>query len=320
MIKKGWIHIVITLVIGFMLLNPIGMKAQQLPVYSHYIMSDYILNPALTGRYDYQLIQSNIRYQWVGINDAPKTIVLSANIPHKIKKVGLGGYLFNDATGAVSRSGFNFSYAYHIRIDEDYQFGMGVNGGLLQYRVNGPELILADEAERYLFDAVETAFSPDFSFGTCLYSNGFFLGFSLNHLFKNQVAEKLFDKTDNGLGHLARHIYVMGGGKFKVHELFELEPSALIKYVSPSQIQLDISSRVFYNKEIWMGITYRTRDAVVLLAGYDYKDMLRFAYAFDITTSDLRKYSTGSHEIVIGYRFNKKEEEEEKKIIHRGLN
>ena len=312
-------HIIVVLMIGNMLLNSVSIKAQQLPIYSHYILSDYILNPALTGRYDYQLIQSNIRYQWVGINDAPKTITLSANIPYKIKKVGLGGYLFNDVTGAVSRSGFNFSYAYHIAIDEEYQLGLGVNGGLLQYRVNGPELILADEAERYLFDAMETAFSPDASFGTCLYSNSFFLGFSLNHFFRNKVADKLFDNTAAGFGNLARHLYIMGGGKFKVHELFELEPSALIKYVSPSQLQMDISTRVFYNEMVWMGITYRTKDAFVLLAGYDYKDMIRFAYSYDITTSNLKNYSAGSHEIMIGYRFNKKEEDSGRKI-QRGLN
>ena len=99
-----------------------------------------------------------------------------------------------------------------------------------------------------------------------------------------------------------------------------MEPSALIKYVSPSQLQMDISTRVFYDEMIWMGITYRTKDAFVLLAGYDYKDMLRFGYSYDITTSNLKNYSAGSHEIVIGYRFNKKEKEEEGNKTHRGLN
>jgi type IX secretion system PorP/SprF family membrane protein len=295
-------------------------QGQQLPLYSHFIMNDFIINPAVAGRNDYNLIQSNLRYQWVGINDAPKTIILSANIPYKIKKVGLGGYLFNDKMGAVSRTGFNLAYAYHIHIDEEYKLGLGVNGGLLQYRINGPELILADEAERYLFDAVETATTPDASLGMYLYSNSFFLGLSFNHLFKNKVAVKLFDKTAEHFGRLSRHTYITGGGRFKVHDLFELEPSALIKYSSPSQLQFDISTRIFYRKEIWMGITCRTKDAVVVLAGYDYKEKLQIAYSYDITTSHLKKYSDGSHELMLGYRFysNKKETKTDKKS-HRAL-
>jgi hypothetical protein len=46
-------------------------------------------------------------------------------------------------------------------------------------------------------------------------------------------------------------------------------------------------------------------DAVSLMVGYIMQENLTFAYAYDVTTSDIRKYSSGTHEIMIGMKFHK---------------
>jgi hypothetical protein len=43
---------------------------------------------------------------------------------------------------------------------------------------------------------------------------------------------------------------------------------------------------------------------VGVLIGYRYEEQLLFGYSYDIGISTLRKYNTGTHEIMIGYRFN----------------
>jgi type IX secretion system PorP/SprF family membrane protein len=68
------------------------LEAQQLPQFTNYMINDYVINPALSGTKDYFEVQSNNRYQWVGITDAPRTYVLSANGPYKSKNMGYGGY------------------------------------------------------------------------------------------------------------------------------------------------------------------------------------------------------------------------------------
>ena len=62
----------------------------------------------------------------------------------------------------------------------------------------------------------------------------------------------------------------------------------------------------------WGGLTYRLQDAIVAMAGVDYKlggtglagGTLRLGYAYDITTSLVRTASSGSHELLLNYCFN----------------
>jgi hypothetical protein len=54
----------------------------------------------------------------------------------------------------------------------------------------------------------------------------------------------------------------------------------------------------------WLGIGYRMHEAVNVIAGYNYSDKFYFGYSYDIGITDLRIYNSGSHEIMIGYRFD----------------
>jgi hypothetical protein len=70
---------------------------------------------------------------------------------------------------------------------------------------------------------------------------------------------------------------------------------------------LDLGARVIYKDELWAGLTYRSRDAVCFLLGYMFKNYLMVGYSYDFTTSNVRKYSSGSHEIMLGIRFSRKQ-------------
>ena len=298
----------------FSLMATTSALAQQTSLFSNYLLNDFILNPATAGKNDYNLIQTTFRYQWVGIKDAPKTLAVSANIPLKPKRVGLGGYLFTDDTGPIVQTGINFSYAYHIDIAGSYKLSMGLHGGMLQYKIDGQGLILADEQERYLFDAVESTWSPDASFGTYFYGKGLFAGISLNHLVENKIYTTSFDKSSGSFGRLSRHVFIMGGYRYSINDFMDLESSSFIKYSTPSLWQLDLSTRIFYQNQIWLGLSYRTNDAFIVMAGYFYKNKINIAYSYDFTTSGIRNYSDGSHEIILEYKFYKKEKEEKPEI------
>ncbi len=56
---------------------------------------------------------------------------------------------------------------------------------------------------------------------------------------------------------------------------------------------------------MWLGAGYRTGDALVAMMEYQVTPQLRIGYAYDMTTSKLRTYTTGSHEIMLGLDFGK---------------
>jgi len=279
-----------------------NVRGQQLPLYSQYLLNSFVINPATAGINDYSLIQTNVRYQWVGFHDAPRTFTISANIPAKPEKIGMGGFVYTDITGPITRSGINLAYAYHIEMGNELKLSMGMFGGLMQYRVNGEEILLADEEERYLFEGVESAIVPDASFGIYLYTDRGFAGFSFNHLLQNQLKTDLFNKNSESFGYLSSHLFITGGYRFELNSVWELEPSVHLKLVSPIPAQIDASVRVFYQAEVWLGLQYRTQDAMVITVGYEYKERLLIGYSYDFTTSNIKNYSSGSHELMLGYK------------------
>ncbi|UCG27460.1 MAG: PorP/SprF family type IX secretion system membrane protein, partial [Bacteroidales bacterium] len=100
-----------------------------------------------------------------------------------------------------------------------------------------------------------------------------------------------------------RHYFLHGGYIFDINEQFSLEPSALMKLIEAGVFQADINVRVTYQDIVSFGLSYRTSDAIVVQLGYQYEDLL-IGYAYDITLSDVRTSSSGSHEIMLIYKFN----------------
>ena len=143
----------------------VGCYGQQLPQFTQFYLSEFITNPGYTGSQSYWTGQSNNRYQWVGIDDAPRTYVLSLNGPLNSKKIGLGGYLFTDIVGPTRRTGFNASYAYHLQINDDIRLGMGVTAGILQFMIDGSKITTDQPDDIALSNGVQKVLTPDAGVG-----------------------------------------------------------------------------------------------------------------------------------------------------------
>ncbi|MBL4586708.1 MAG: type IX secretion system membrane protein PorP/SprF [Flavobacteriales bacterium] len=274
--------------------------AQQIPQYSQYMINDYILNPAITGSKDYWEVKSNNRVQWVGITDAPRTFILSAQGPFKKYNMGIGGSIFADVTGPTSRMGFYLSYAYHLKLSKSLKLGMGLSMGLLQYRIDGTKINLATDGDPTLPSQVMTVYAPDATFGINLVHKNFNIGFSLPQIIGNNL--KFLENQAATKSSLARHYILMGGYTFHAKD-FGIMPNVLIKYVAPTMPQFDLGLKLDWRNQFWIGAAYRIQDAVSVMGGLTYRDFLVIAYSYDMNTSNLSNYSSGSHEVMIGVRF-----------------
>jgi type IX secretion system PorP/SprF family membrane protein len=278
-----------------------GLQAQQLPHYTQYMFNDFVINPAIAGVYDYYQIRTNHRFQWVGLMDPPMTNSISFYGPSAKLDMGYGGYIYNDVTGPTSRTGVTGSYAYNIAVTGDVRLSMGLYASIMQYRVDGTQLNPADVSDPSILSVVSTSYLPDAGLGLYLYADKFYVGLSVAQLLSNSVT--IFENKD-GVNRLKTHINLIGAYRFWIDEDWLIEPSLMIKGAAPKEFSFDITARVEWKKMLWAGVSYRYEDAVGILLGYSFDDMLFFGYSYDIGISELSKYNTGSHEIMIGYRFN----------------
>ncbi|MCD6201745.1 MAG: type IX secretion system membrane protein PorP/SprF [Bacteroidales bacterium] len=277
------------------------VTAQQLSLYSQYMFNDYVLNPAVAGTKNYYQIRANSRFQWAGILDGPQTVSFSVFGPHVSKPMGFGGYIINDVTGPTSRTGAYGSYAYNVAVNNDIRLSMGLSFGILQNKIDGTRITLFDPDDNALQQTVYSTIVPDASVGLYMYGENWYAGASAFQLFANSL--KVYDMK-NGLNRLKVHFYLMGGYTFDLGDNFTIEPTVLVKKTAPVPLQMDFNTKITYLEKVWLGASFRTSDAVALLVGYIHNNKYYFGYSYDIGINEIRKYNNGSHEIMLGIRFN----------------
>lgn len=281
---------------------PFWAKGQQLPQFSQYLFNEYFINPAFAGARDYFEVRSNNRYQWVGITDAPRTYTLSLNGPNKQRNMGFGGQIFTDIVGPTRRVGIQASYAYHFQITENVKFSLGLSAGFLQWLVDGSKITLKNTNDAVISNGLQNAIVPDATFGFLLYEKEkWYFGGSIPNLTGSRLF--FFNYQTETLSKLERHYFLNGAYKFDINEDFQIEPSFMFKYVRPVPPKFDVGVRAIYKETVWLGAAFRTRDAWSALLGFMYKKNLMIGYSYDFTTTRIKNYSSGTHEIVLGVKF-----------------
>jgi len=292
-------------------------NAQQRPVISQYMMDKYLVNPAFAGNSGYSIINMTARQQYMNFYNPPRTFFISAQTrllddswilkvrpirkkttkASRNRKIGLGGHIYNDRNGIISRTGFQLTYAYHISFNNRYQLSFGLSGSGFQYKIDDSEATLINQDDPLLLTNKKAFFVPDANAGIYFSGQGFYSGLSVNELFGSYI--KLgANKFENYK--TLRHLYIISGYKFAAGHSIIIEPSLLLQTTVKS-FQTEVSARLFYTKDYWIGITYRTNNTIVVMAGLQV-DGVYIGYAYDANLSAISNYSGGSHEIMVGLR------------------
>jgi len=288
-------------------------NAQQQGVYSNFLMNDYYYNPAIAGSKDVHMANLSYRNQWVGFEDAP--VNMNANFYGSVRNKGKAGYgasIVSEKSGLVNNTGIYLNYAQHFKLSKKLKLGFGIQPGYIQYRVKLYDAVLADQGDEVLTGSVYSANAIDVNAGFHLYSNKFFLMGSLQHLLTRQIQFTSYNSN------LAFHYNAIVGYTFEFPKnKFDLQPSFMIKYTNPIPMQWTGMLKGTFNNKIWAGLIFRSDDALGLSLGIKLKERLNIGYGFDYSVSKIRKYNSGSHEVMLSFVITKKKptlEEEDDKL------
>lgn len=302
--KIGLIIIILVVLVG-------EGRSQQMPLYSQYMLNGFLVNPAVAGSEGYSAINLTAREQWVGFMDGPSTYALSfqtrllksshisksSSVRKRSKSnsrngnVGLGGYVFNQTNGAVSRTGIKGSYAYHIRFQQS-QLSFGLSLVAYQLRLDDDKISFKDDGDELWANARKSVFVPDADAGVYFTSRDFWAGFSVDQMFESALK---FGDSGYDSYVLERNYYLMGGVDFLIGRTTTFSPSFLVKYGENGNMQVDLSTKLYVDQLYWLGLTYRTANSLIIMGGVSV-DRFIFGYAFDINMNSLMKYSYGTHE------------------------
>ena len=287
----------------FFVLLSTFLKAQQDPQFSLNMFNIYSVNPAFSGSYDQFNALAIHRSQWVGFGaGAPVTQHVSVEAPVYFLHGGAGVSLLNDKIGNEYTRGVNLSYAYQTKLSKKSELGVGLSIGFMDVGFEGEWVTPSNNSgtdDPSVPATGENDIVPDLGLGVYYRMKELYVGYSITHL--NQATAVYGNNNDTDF-EFRRHHYFTMGWMHEVSSELMIRPSMFVKTDQVST-QIDFNINLMYADHLWGGVTYRLDDAVVLIAGYNINENLKFGYAYDITTSDLKSESSGSHEILLRYSF-----------------
>ena len=289
--------------LGFVLMVGLSGMAQQDPQYTQYMYNMSVLNPAYaTEGYDINL-GALYRAQWVGSVGGPTTGSFFVHVPLQ-EKIQVGLSVINDQIGdVVNETNVYADFAYILRLGNTTKLSLGVKAGATFFNTNFNGFVYSDALPDPAFANNLSKTFPNIGAGAYVFGDNYYVGFSAPNLLNSKHLENSSGIVANGVEEM--HFFLTGGYVFEMNENLKLKPAFMTKAVSGAPLSVDLTANVLFNNTFEVGAGYRLDDAVMGLVNFRVSPSLRIGYAYDHTLSNLGRFNSGSHEIMILFDINK---------------
>ncbi len=300
--------------------------AQQEAMFSQYMFNTLAINPAYAGSRDVLSLTALGRYQWVGVEGAPKTFTFSMDTPIRNEKMGLGLQVTRDEVGLQKNTGVYLTYAYRIKVGPRSTLSFGVQGGATNVRwaLSDAQNILDPSDYVFLGASDQNNILPNFGGGLYLSNDKGYIGISCPQILQNPISK--FTPTDgkSSVGKTQRHYFAMMG--FVVGKgAFKVKPSMMVRYTQGAPLGFDGNLNFWIKDKIAFGVSGRKSqfqamgqdsenlfDAAVGMIELQLTPQFKLGYAYDFTSNRLndeskkgisRLLGIPTHEVVLRYEF-----------------
>lgn len=293
--RLKFILILLTITSGYL------ANAQQDPQFTQYMYNTMSVNPAYTGSRGHLSILGMHRSQWVNVNGAPESQVLAID-GSTGKNVGLGLVIMNDKLGPSNEVFLDGNFSYTVRLNDENKklsFGLKAGGRLLNVDFSKGSFENPDIAFQ---NNINNKFLPTIGAGIYYHNEKSYLGLAVPNFF----AQEHYDREELNIASERLHYFLIGGVVLDVAQDVKLKPAFFVKWVPGAPMIADISVNALIKETFTLGLAYRWDDSVSALLGLQISPSLNLGYAYDFTTTDLRNYNFGTHEVFL--RFELKSE------------
>lgn len=282
-----------------LLLTSVLSFAQQDAQFTQYMYNTTNINPAYAGSRGVLSIFALHRTQWVGLDGAPVTNSISIHTPFNGSNLGFGLSIVNDKIGPTQENTISADVSYSIRTSETFKlsFGMKATANFFDLDVNKLNPVNIDPS----LQNFNNKFSPNIGAGIYLHSNKAYVGFSV----PNFIETNRYNDNEIAIFKEKINYYLIGGYVFDISSDIQFKPAGLLKIVQGAPLQADISANFMFMEKLTVGIAYRWSAAMSGMVGFQISEGMHIGYGYDLETTHLDKYNSGSHEIFFRYELFK---------------
>lgn len=290
-------------VVIFIVLNCWLGVAQQLPQFTQYMYNTISINPAYAGSRETLSVVGLHRSQWVGLEGGPQTQTLSIHTPLRNDRVGLGLSFINDQLGYENFTYLYGDFSYTIPVGLVSKLAFGMKAGFTQYRLDQEIFNDPNVNVDPFFNDISNRWTPNIGLGIYLHSNKWYIGLSSPRILNNDY--NYSTNGNNSYVALERvSYYFTGGYVFNLGASTKFKPAYLVKATNGAPLSFDITANFLFNDVLWLGGSYRINESAAAIGGivdFQVSKKFRIGYAYEYPISDIRPYTSGTHEVLLMY-------------------
>ena len=247
------------------------------------------------------------RSQWLGLEGGPTTQTISVHSPLRNDRVGIGFSFINDELGYENFSYFYGDFSYTLPVGEKAKLAFGIKAGFTQYNID--QSLLDDQTVQNdpFFDDVSNRWSPNIGLGAFYHTDRWYLGLSAPRILNTDYNNGKRGAVDYVALERVSY-YFTGGYVFDLSETTKFKPAMLLKATNGAPLSFDITANFLFNETFWLGASYRINESAAALGGiadFQVSKQIRIGYAYEYPISELRAYTSGTHEILLMYELFK---------------
>jgi type IX secretion system PorP/SprF family membrane protein len=270
--------------------------AQQDAQYTQYMYNTINVNPAYAGSRGVMSIFGLHRTQWVGLDGAPVTNTASINTPINESNLGLGLSFVNDRIGPTNENTISADLSYSINTSETYKLSFGIKASANLFNLDINKLNPADQGDPQFAD-LENKFTPNIGAGVYFHSDKTYFGLSVPSFFESTR----YDDNSVAINKERMSFYFIAGHVFDLSYNLKFKPALMTKATEGAPLQVDLSANFLIMDKFVLGAAWRFDAAVSAMAGFQVSDGLYIGYGYDMETTELKNYNSGSHEVFLRF-------------------
>ncbi|WP_154857627.1 PorP/SprF family type IX secretion system membrane protein [Cyclobacterium xiamenense] len=284
------------------------LQAQSRKYISQFSHFQSYFNPGLTG-YEGSALRGFVRNQWSGMEGAPKTYFISAEIdfsetkgledPALMGKNAFSLNLLHDTYGAFKETELLLAYASRVRLTARHQLRLGAGLNYQTIRLDGNALT-SEQAGDPLIGQYVGGFSDmqifDFNLGLALTHKSYYLSYAMHNVNKGRIASGEEFMEGRPVTYIAQAGY---------REALSSQVSLILNGFYRNQEGLpdniEFNVKTLLGNRLWIGGGHRFDYASNLQFGVVF-DKIRLGYVYEFPSNRSYLLPGQTHEFALVYR------------------
>jgi type IX secretion system PorP/SprF family membrane protein len=289
------------------------VHSQEAAVYAKHYIYEQFVNPAITGRDRYPLVNISHKRSWIGTKNAPGSTCAGGSFrlgnigfytPSMMlnktgflarDRMGFGGFIMTEQNGALSQLYASGTWAYFVPFNASRttELSFGLSAQMNHFGVKEELLDPLDAGDPALSGLDKLPYHVDGSFGVYFHTEQFHAGGSVNELFHQD------SPLDDSRYYRNRMDFTFQAGYKFYLKYFDLEPSVYIARIDADPLYIYSRIKVFLRQYNWLAVSFKSTKNLAIMAGFR-MGRLHIAYAYEHSITGMSSYFSGSHEIMLG--------------------